>query len=258
MRLDPRLGFVSAYMHPLFEAIRFAGEQDFDYIEVKMNGEADRATFEREEDRLCRELNDADLDLLVHLPYQLDIGSPHGHVREGSCREIEACLEQAAVLDAEKAVIHAESRAWLGAGRRENVFDSLVRLDSVAADLGIELCAENPLRGTVPIDEFDDLFDATDISMTLDTGHARCDGLSSVEIADFVAEHGHRISHMHLNDTQGESDDHLPFGEGTIDFAAIFEALPTGWAGTLSLEIKADGFEPIGESKPRLERALPE
>lgn len=257
MQLDPSLGFVAAHMHPLFDAIAFADEQGFDHLEVKMNGEADRETFEREHDRLRRELDETGLDLLVHLPYQLDIGSPYEHVREGSCREIEACLEQAAALGAEKAVIHAESRTWLGDGLRDNVFNSLRRLDEVAADLDIELCAENPLRGTVPIDEFEDLFDATDLSMTLDTGHARCDGLSSTEIADFVTEHGNRISHMHLNDTQGESDDHLPFGEGTVDFRAIFAALPDGWDDTLSLEIK-DDFASIRESKPRLERALAE
>jgi sugar phosphate isomerase/epimerase len=46
-----------------------------------------------------------------------------------------------------------------------------------------------------------------------------------------------------------------PFDEGTVDFEGILAALPDDWDGTLSLEIKSDGFEVIGQSKPRLERA---
>jgi|AntRauTorcE11898_2_1112593.scaffolds.fasta_scaffold42811_2 hypothetical protein len=42
MPLDPRLGYAAAYMHPPLDAISFAGERDFDHIEVKINGEAVR------------------------------------------------------------------------------------------------------------------------------------------------------------------------------------------------------------------------
>ncbi|WP_435320925.1 sugar phosphate isomerase/epimerase family protein [Haloarchaeobius sp. TZWSO28] len=258
MRSNPSLGFVTTHNHPLFDSLSFAADRGFDHLEVKMNGDGHRRYLQGEEDAIRRELDAGELDLFVHLPYILDIGSNHEHVRDGSCRELEACLEQAAALDAQKAVVHAESLAWRGDELVDNVLESLVRLEDYASALDIELCAENPLRGTIPVPSFDQVFETTDVSMTLDTGHARCDGLSSRDIAAFVADNADRISHMHLNETAGESDDHLPFGEGTIDFEAIFAALPDDWDGTLSLEIKTQGFEPIGESKRRLENLLAE
>lgn len=256
MHTYPDLGFVVNHELQLSEAIPLAGEHGFDFVEVKMNGEASREALDGASESIVRGLEDHGLDLLVHLPYQLDIGSPHEHVRAGSVRELVACLECAAALDATKASVHAESRAWLGDGLRRNVFESVRRLEGTARELDVELCAENPLRGTVPVGAFDELFSATEASMTLDTGHARCDGLSSGDIAAFVADHGDRISHFHLNDTYGESDDHLPFGAGTVEFVPIFEALPDDWDGTFSLELKPPDPEDLGVSKRHLERAL--
>jgi sugar phosphate isomerase/epimerase len=92
--------------------------------------------------------------------------------------------------------------------------------------------------------------------MTLDTGHARVSGLDSAEIASFVGEHADRISHFHLNDTRGPSDEHLPFGAGTIDFEVIFDALPDDWEGTMSLEVFTLDFDYIGASKERLDALL--
>lgn len=256
MALTHRTGFVVSQDHPLPDAVEFAAEHGFEFVEVKMQGVTDRAALESAPAAFGERLDEYDVDLLVHLPYQLDIGSPHPYVREGSVDELEACLECAGALGAEKATVHAESRAWIGGDRRENVLESIDRLDGTAAEFGVELCAENPLRGTVPIHDFDAVFDATDVSMTLDTGHARCDGLSSEEIAAFVAGNAGRISHVHLNDTLGESDDHLPFGAGTVDFPRVLEALPDDWNGTLSLEIASADREYLTVSKRRLDRTL--
>lgn len=253
---NPSVGFVVSHQHSVTDAIQFADMEGFDHIEIKMHGDANRKRLERSEDELMSLIAAANLSLLVHLPYQLDIGSPHGHVRNGSVRELEECLECAAAMGTRKAVVHAESRAWLGDDLAANVFDSIDHLQRYATDLGVELCVENPLRGTVPIDDFDGLLEAVETSMTLDTGHARCDGLDSTEIAAFVAKHRERISHVHLNDTRGESDDHLPFGDGTIDFAAIFEAFGEDWDGTVSLEVKTTELKDIARSRQRLERLL--
>ena len=254
--MDARVGFTVNHEMVLEEAIEFAADSDFDFVEVKMHGSASRTALDRKRADVVKRLAAHDLDLLVHLPYQLDIGSPHEHVREGSVREIEACLECAGALGAEKAVIHAESRAWIGDRLRTNVFESLNRLDRTASRHGIELCAENPLRSTIPITDFEEVFAETEVSMTLDTGHARCDGVSSAEIASFVAAHADRISHFHLNDTRGRSDEHLPFGTGTVDFDAIFGALPDAWQGTLDLEIGTADFGYITTSKQRLDELL--
>jgi sugar phosphate isomerase/epimerase len=92
----------------------------------------------------------------------------------------------------------------------------------------------------VALDDIDHLLTDTDAMLTIDTGHARIAGYEAADLAEFLAVHGDRVSHFHLNDTTGPSDDHLSFGAGTIDFETIFEPLHRAdWSGTLSVESKS-------------------
>jgi sugar phosphate isomerase/epimerase len=117
--------------------------------------------------------------------------------------------------------------------------EGIDRLDAYAADRGIELCAENRPNGYATIHELDHVAADTDASLVIDTGHARIAGYDEADMAAFLAEHTDRVSHFHLNDTYGRSDDHLPVGAGTIDFEAVFEPLAAAdWSGTMTMETK--------------------
>ncbi|WP_254663382.1 sugar phosphate isomerase/epimerase [Haladaptatus sp. W1] len=161
---------------------------------------------------------------------------------------------------ATKGVVHASSSAWKPACDAEeigsNVVESVNALDEFARERDFELCVENIPDGWFSVHDFDGLFAETDASMTLDTGHARMDGLDSGDIAAFVERHGDRISHFHLNDTRRAKDEHLPFGAGTLDFRAIFDALPDDWEGTLSLEVFTLDYGYIETSKAYLDELL--
>lgn len=60
--------------------------------------------------------------------------------------------------------------------------------------------------------------DRPNLYMLFDTFHAAHNG---IDVADFVAEHGDRIGHIHLADFPGR---HEP-GTGALDFPALFQAL---------------------------------
>ncbi|MFC6726806.1 sugar phosphate isomerase/epimerase family protein, partial [Halobium palmae] len=139
---------------------------------------------------------------------------------------------------------------------RDRVVDSVLTLDAHAEERGVELCAENVPHSVFRTHEFSRLLAETNVSMTLDTGHARMDGRDAGGIASFVDDHADRISHVHLNDTRGTSDEHLPFGAGTIDFERVFEAFPDDWDGTLSLEVFTLDYGYVGTSKERLDALL--
>ena len=256
--MDARTGFVTQLGMEYERAFEVAADLELDYVELMLDG----ANAHRNLDPAA--VRDAatarDLGLVVHLPFTLDVGSPHDHVREGSRRELEAAIDTAAAFDAEKAVVHAGSKAWQpawdGEEIRTNVVETLADLWSFADEREVELCAENVPGGWFAIDDFDRLFTETDVSMTLDTGHARIDGLDSPEMAAFVADHADRISHFHLNDTRRPRDEHLPFGSGTIDFAEMFGALPDDWAGTLSLEVFTLEYDYLETSAEHLDDLL--
>lgn len=257
----PRTGFVTQLGMDHLKAVEAAASYDFDFVELMMDGRGARRNLVNRVDDLAAALDAADLGLLVHLPFGgIDLGSPFEHVREGAVRETRAHLDLAADLGAEKAIVHPDSAAWSPAWDastlREAAAASLRDLDAHADDRGVELCAENVPRSTVRTHDFPELLRETDVSMTLDTGHARMDGRDSGGIAAFVDRFGERISHFHLNDTRQPSDEHLPFGAGDIDFDVIFDALSDGWDGTLSLEVYTHDFGYIETSKERLDALL--
>jgi sugar phosphate isomerase/epimerase len=240
------------------EAFAVAADLGFDYVELMMDGATERQHLDP--GRVAATADELGLDLAVHLPFALDVGSPFEHVREGAVRELQAAVETAAAAGAQKGIIHASSNAWKPAWDREEigaiVLDSVRDLDEFARERDVEICVENIPDGWFSTDDFDRLFAETEASMTLDTGHARIDGFDSAGMANFVAEYGDRVSHFHLNDTRRAKDEHLPFGAGTIDFAEIVAALPDDWTGTLSLEVFTLEYEYIETSKRHLDDVL--
>lgn len=258
---DARTGFVTQLGMDQAEAVAFAGEAEFDFVELMMDGDGSRERLRARSDRLREAAGDAGVSLLVHLPFGgVDIGSPHEHVREGSRREIEAALDAAAAVGAEKAVLHASTSAWDPAWDesvlRGHLLESVRRLDEHGRGRGVEVCVENVPRGAFDTNDFPTLFAETDASMTLDTGHARMDGRDDAGTAALCREYADRISHLHLNDTRVPRDEHLPFGAGTIGFERVFEGLGDDWTGTLSLEVFTDDYGYLRTSKERLDDLL--
>jgi sugar phosphate isomerase/epimerase len=257
--MDARVGFVTQVPMDHIEAIEFAGEEGFDYVELMLDGAGERRRIDVEAARTA--LADAGVDAAVHLPFGgIDVGSPLEHVREGSCRELEAAIDCAADLGATVAVAHASAHAWGAAWDEGDLHEALLtsvrRLDAYGADRGVEVCFENVPRNAFDTHDLPTLFAETDASATLDTGHARIDGRDAGGMAALVSEAPDRIRHVHLNDTRGRGDEHLPFGAGDLDFGTLFEAFPADWGGTLSLEVFTPDYGYVAESKRRLDAAL--
>lgn len=150
-------------------------------------------------------------------------------------------------MGAEKGIFHAASDAhpekWDDADIREYLYDSVRRIDAYARDRGLEACVENVMSDFLDVRDFPDLFEQTDASVCLDTGHAYVTGLDATAQAERICEWGDRISHVHLNDLRYDTaDEHLPVGFGTLDFGAIATSMDrTGWTGTCTHEVLSFG-----------------
>ena len=254
-----RRGFVTQLGMDYEEAFERADAFGLDFVELMMDGTHERTRLATETDRVRESAAEHGLDLAVHLPFALDIASPFEHVREGALRELLAAIETAEDCGATKGVVHAGTSAWPPAWEhdelRPHLLSSVRDLDAFARRHDFEVCVENIPGDFFPVQSFPELFEKTDASMTLDTGHARMNGLSSAEMAAFLDEHGDRVSHLHLNDTRRAKDEHLPFGAGTIDFAQVLEPLD-GWSGTLSLEVFTLDWGYVETSVRRLDELL--
>ena len=260
--MDPRVGFVTQLGMDPIAAIERADALGFDYVELMLDGECAPHRVDDRHEEFAGAHDDADLDLLVHLPFGgIDVASAFDGVRDGSRRTIEDAIDVAADLDAEKGVLHAQTNVWGPAWDadelRPHLVDSVARLAEYGADRGFEVCVENIPRGHFTTTDVPDVVSEADASMTLDTGHARIDGYDADGMANLVRD-SERVSHVHLNDTRRARDEHLAFGSGTIDFATLFDAFADDWAGTFSLEVFTLDYDYLAVSKDRLDALVDE
>lgn len=240
------------------EAFRFAANQGFDFVELNMDHAFERQRIDAQAVR--RAAADRDLSVVVHLPYQLDPGSPHEHVRRGACRELEASIDTAAAVGAEKVIFHGTSWAdpekWDRTDIQEHLYDSIRRITTYARDHDLTACVENLKTEFFDAGDFPALFERTNALACLDTAHAHVTGQSLATQAELVRDHSDRISHIHLNETRlNQTDEHLPVGLGRLNFSALARAIrDTGWIGTCTHEIALFDLEYAAHSKEAFDR----
>ncbi|WP_266077795.1 sugar phosphate isomerase/epimerase family protein [Haladaptatus caseinilyticus] len=243
------------------EAIEQGSNLGFDFAELYMDGATERTKLDP---GAVRSLADAEgIDLLVHLPFvDIEIGSPRAGIREASREEQKACIETAEVMGAEKAVLHASSHAtppeWTVEDVEPHLLSAIRELDSFGDEHGVEICVENLPGILFTVRDFDRIFSETNAAMTFDTGHARVDGMDAEDIAAFLDDHRNRISHIHVNDARGPTDEHVPTGSGTLDFDIALEPVRDGWSGTVSVEVYSFDFDYLELSKRKLDGYLGE
>lgn len=77
--------------------------------------------------------------------------------------------------------------------------------------------------------------DAPNLAVTLDIGHLHCSG---EPLRESILRWGARLANVHIEDMRRDRHEHLMFGEGEIDFPAVFTALAdAGYAGPLHVEL---------------------
>jgi len=68
--------------------------------------------------------------------------------------------------------------------------------------------------------------EGTEIGICLDVGHANTTG----NLDEFLAMLPH-IRNIHIHDNRGERDEHLPLGEGGIDFDTVLRRISSSGYG---------------------------
>lgn len=186
----------------------------------------DRTTTVR---RLGDELAARGIEVSVHAPvFDLNPGSLDPMIRKHTRRCWERAVGVAGALRARMMNFHTGHHPLLP----ESTFPGWValsleiweRVARLAADAGMTLLLENMFEATpqVQLDVLAQL-DADHTGVTLDVAHAHIYG--GVGIDAWWTQLGPAIREVHLHDSDGFSDDHLPIGDGALDWRRIFEDL---------------------------------
>jgi sugar phosphate isomerase/epimerase len=262
--IDLELGFTVGLGMPFDDAVEWAAAEGFDFVELLLDGQYARERIANEQAAMRETLAEADMDIVVHLPFAIDPGSPFAPVREGVIEELTAGMDFAVGLGAERVVFHPSSDAWdLGwtdAECRGFVHDALDELVPAARSRDLDPCLENIVSSYYDATTFSELLERyPDASMTFDTSHALLVGMDEPEMAEFCRAHADRIHHLHLVDTRGGDDEHLPVGMGKIDFETVLDGLAAvGWSGTATLEIGTEDYDTIALGMRHTEELLAE
>lgn len=168
-------------------------------------------------------LDSFSLKYTVHgLITDVNIASIHDTIRSASVELHRKAVEASAIAGASVYVVHPGFTSWpFCRDQALHALDkSLLDLRLMQDEFGISICVENMPKSDWLFYSCPGL-DLRGLGTVLDVGHANtCGSLDA-----FLAEQD--ISHVHLHDNAGCSDDHLPLGQGSIEFGQVLGMIGT-------------------------------
>ncbi len=194
----------------------------------------------------------AGLATTIHSPFMdLNPGAMDASIRRATYHRIQQVMKAAELLHPKVIVVHPGfDDLHYGDNRLEwlkNSIDFWREFVPQARELGTVLAVENiferePSTLKALLDEIDD----PAFRHCFDVGHWNM--FTTVSLEAWFSELGPYIAESHIHDNHGRSDEHLPVGEGNIDFDRFF-ALLTRYASAAVWTIEA-------HSTGNLQRAL--
>jgi len=187
------------------------------------------------------ELEKQGLSLSVHAPWaDLSPGGLDEEVRKVTRRRFEETLRFCEVLEPENVVFHT---GWYPGVKAEGGLLELwlkrsleiwVPIFERAKSLGFKISLENTYEES-PILIRELIKDQEGVGFCLDVGHLNVFGGKDPE--KWLSQLGKSLFEVHLHDNRGFYDEHLPLGEGIIDFQSLFSLFPKKDDLILTLEV---------------------
>jgi sugar phosphate isomerase/epimerase len=207
---------------PLFMERRINPEISFDALTLENAAQRDVVS-------TARQLHECHLKITLHGPFMdLAPGSPDPAVRAVTRRRFEQCLDMAALFKPRHLVCHAgyDKKRYLYM-REIWIQNSLVMwrwLAERVSKIGGRLVLENVYeQGPDEMKALMEPLAPLGVGFCLDTGHQAAFGSSP--LAEWVAAMAPFMVQLHLHDNTGVWDEHLPLGQGNIDFESFFKQL---------------------------------
>lgn len=236
---------------------KFANELGVNHLEIDLFAREQKIDMfdPRRIKKIKKLAHDHGISLSLHLPYCLNPASLVPDLYQASLGYFKQGLALAGELEARWVTAHPGYYQGLAAWdwmRCEAMTTLKVFLGDILPSCGslkIPLVIENntslPVNGQFfnlgsCAEDFQDLFNSFPspyLQMCLDTGHANI----AEGVMPYLERFFDKIVNMHIHDNQGEVDEHLPPGDGTIEWSPVLEFLVKNeYRGVLNIELLND------------------
>jgi len=180
------------------------------------------------------------LGITVHAPYgDLNLATLNDPIWHESIRQIKACIERASELT-DRVTIHPGYLSPAGKLLPQKVWglqkEALRQIGKCAVEHSVLACLENMIsQKEFLCRDAGELMGMAEgiegIGLTFDFGHANTLG----KVPEFLTHVGH-ANHIHIHDNHGFSDEHLPLGDGTIDWKTVGKTIAARYKGVIVIE----------------------
>ena len=212
----------------LLDQLDFVLEKEIN-PEIYFNGEA--LDNYREED--LQKINTAfcqkGLSITIHAPFMdLSPGGVDSKVKTATIERLNQTLDVAAFFQTRMIVFHPGYNKWFFDGNVELWLDNslktweslVVKAEKIDIPLSIEnIFEEEPSS----LEQLISAIDSPYFNFCFDIGHFHL--FSTVTMEEWFDSLGTYIKEVHMHDNFKKSDDHLPPGDGEIDFDLFFKLL---------------------------------
>ncbi|MDD4932922.1 MAG: sugar phosphate isomerase/epimerase [Methylacidiphilaceae bacterium] len=252
------------YSKAVQEVLPFVARAGFESVELWTGDPVSRAPFDwrnpREVGQVQKLLKGLDLRAAsFHAPYseEADPSHPDPILQKRTLSLLAEAVEVAAALGARTLVLHGSavelshvSEAGRAA-RLKALRESLAHLHQVARSSGVAVAVETLLPHLFTADPYLLLdlvapYPNAEVGICFDTGH--CSFWRSWRLEQLYEILASRVIALHVNDNRGTYDDHLPPGQGKIDWPPWLTTLrQTGFSGVFLLEVvlAQDASDPV-------------
>ncbi|HOM95576.1 MAG TPA: sugar phosphate isomerase/epimerase [Methanofastidiosum sp.] len=242
-----KLGFSSLafYEVPLENALIWGEDAKFNLLEIvaENNHAIDEETMPKVKDIL----SSYSFEYTVHSPFSdINISSLNKSIRKVSIQQVKYAIYAVNEIGGKVMTFHPGRHS--AATNRDKeltkkiLFDSLKEISTYNEDYGVVIALENmpdtfvtTMKVSQEILEVLENKQLPGIKHTMDVGHLET---NNVDIERYIQDLKDFLVHIHLHDNLGEFDNHLPLGEGNIDFSKVFMALKKiNYSGRMILEM---------------------
>jgi len=229
-----KLGFSSLafYKLDLAKALNWGENYEFEVFEIVAENKhaIDEETLPNIKDLLsCYKF-----DYTVHAPFSdINISSLNKSIRKESIRQVKYAIYAVNEIGGKLLTFHPGRHSAATSKSRDDtkkiLFESLKEISDYNKDFGVNIALENmpdtfitTMRVSQEVLEVLENENVSGIKHTMDVGHLET---NNVDIEEYIHNLKDYLIHIHLHDNFGEFDNHLPIGEGNINFSLIFRAL---------------------------------
>lgn len=236
-----QIGMMNNPANDLYEEIKFAGENRFDFIDLTI--EPPRAQINDVDiEKTVILLSKYKLKIIGHTNFYIPWATPIKKLKDASITELTEQFELFGKLGAKLISIHPH---WYQPNSSKSeivvrIISSLITLSQIAEKNNLRLMLEHQPTGflNTPMSLQPIFAGVRELLFHLDVGHAQVAGGEQNLTDKFLDRFGDKLAHVHFSDNKGKFDDHLPLGAGIIDWSSIVSRLKElKYDGMITLEI---------------------